>query len=676
MVLFTVVTVVSYVSDRKLIQQWEKFTSSEEQLFLLRQDANRLSDIEHHLSTGSVRWDESWGQVGVELSKVPSLEPLARERFALLSEARGYLLAGRTAQANAILDGRQLDGVARELRDGLFAYEVNERNKLQNQLGDRLEGQGRLLDFDVLAVVLAVILILSASAFVYFHVQRLRKFDRDLVTARLEAERASRLKSAFLANMSHEIRTPLNGVLGLTRLLRETKLSGDQEEIVSSLEASGRTLLALVNDILDLSKIESGKIEVVKEPYDLTALIEDLEKAFRPTAERKKLKLIVENASMPIGLDGDVVKVRQVLQNLLSNAIKFTRQGEVILRFKRLGSVIRFEVQDTGIGIAEEALGRIFRPFEQADSSTSRHHGGSGLGLAICRHLVRAMDGRMDVESRYGEGSTFWFELPFEPALPPAVTISAPVSAPTPLPQERTLLLVEDNEVNARLVISFLRRRGFVVDLAEDGDRALEIAREKAYDLVLMDIHLPKKDGLETTRDLRAGVAGPAYQKTPIVALTASAIKGERERCLAAGMNDFLTKPIDLDLLEQTVRRFLGAPAVWSPVGATAGNVRRAPDLDEDLREELLNLFKKVTPPRLGQLRDAVAQGDWKSAGKVAHTMKSSAAQLGFFDLADVCKRLESKGFSGDSKGWAEEVGALEKACAEAVGQDLVIEKS
>jgi CheY-like chemotaxis protein/HPt (histidine-containing phosphotransfer) domain-containing protein len=224
------------------------------------------------------------------------------------------------------------------------------------------------------------------------------------------------------------------------------------------------------------------------------------------------------------------------------------------------------------------------------------------------------------------------------------------------------LLLVEDNEVNAHLVLSFLKRRGFEIDVAEDGEKAIEIARKNIYDLILMDIHLPQKDGLETAQDLRAGRGGAANAKVPIVALTASAIKGERERCLKAGMNEFLTKPVDLDLLEQTIRSHVGVGPSRPSV-----EVRRAPDLDDDLRGELLVIFQKVTPPRMAQIREAVAKGDWKAAAKVAHTMKSSAAQLGFFELSDVCTRLEAKGFAGNGDGWDADIVELEAASNAAV---------
>lgn len=730
--LFTVVAVLSFQSDKRLIDQWESYMSAEEELFRLREDANRLYEIEHRLGVGGVHLDRELRAAGTELTRIPSLEGATRRRIAILKEAREHLLAGRDGQANRILRGRELDQVSRDLREALFEYEMNERSRLQDKLSDRLFQQERILEFDIAAILLAVTLLISASIMILFYIQRLRKFDRDTISARVEAERASRMKSSFLANMSHEIRTPLNGVVGLTRLLRETRLNEDQEEIVESLEASGRTLLALVNDILDLSKIESGKIEIVKEPYDVTSMLQDLEKAFRTQAEKKKLALVFEGPSVPIAVRGDSLKVRQVLQNLISNAIKFTREGEVRVRWRKEGARMRFEVKDTGIGIPDEALDRIFRPFEQADSSTSRTHGGSGLGLAICRNLVIAMGGEMAVQSQAGLGSLFWFELPFEPATlvrttGPSEAAEERAPALTSVVPGQKILLVEDNEVNRHLVTAFLSKRGYNVESAEDGEIASRMVRDKAYDLILMDVHLPKRDGFEVTRDIRGGKLGSRNTKAPVVALTASAIKGERERCLGAGMNDFITKPVDLDMLEQVVRRFVAtgskvvalpatstkpeakgerprpetlkrpeAPldgpastepmpprqqpltaaeamkrAGLSPVSGSSAGPRKAPDLDDDLRAELFQIFKRVTPARLEELRVAVSKSDWKTAGRVAHTMKSSAAQLGFFDLADLCKKLEAKGFEGEAEGWPQELKELERVSGEVMNAAL-----
>ncbi|HRO66716.1 MAG TPA: histidine kinase dimerization/phospho-acceptor domain-containing protein, partial [Pseudobdellovibrionaceae bacterium] len=360
---------MSYQTDQRFIDLWEGYRVSEEQLFKLRVDANRLFEIEHRLSVGGVNLDVELKMAGTELTKVPSLKAYAIRKIELLKQARQHLLRNHDSRARGILGGAELNQVNKALREALFLFELNERERLQAKLDTRLDSQTEILRFDVAAIMLAVILLISASVLVIFYIERLRRFDRDIIVARNEAERASRMKSSFLANMSHEIRTPLNGVLGLTRLLRETKIDKEQQELVESLEASGRTLLSIVNDILDLSKIESGKIELETTNFDARDLVSDLEKAFRPVAERKGIGLIVDGPNVVVPVCGDPVKIRQVLQNLVSNALKFTKEGEVRLRWRvEPGPALRFEIKDTGIGIPTDSMHRIFHPFEQADS--------------------------------------------------------------------------------------------------------------------------------------------------------------------------------------------------------------------------------------------------------------------------------------------------------------------
>ncbi|MBX2988661.1 MAG: response regulator [Bdellovibrionaceae bacterium] len=657
--LFTVITVLSYRGDKRLIDLWESYMLSEEQLFLLREDANRLFEVEHRLLSGGVNLDSELKKAGTELSRIPSLEIHARRHLSLLHEARAHLMRNRDARARAILQGPAINLVSKELREALFKYELNERNRLQQKLMTRLDSQEEILETDVAGIIMAVVLCISAFVLMRLYMIRQGNYDRELVAARHEAERASRLKSSFLANMSHEIRTPLNGVLGLTRLLRETKLDSEQQEIIESLEASGRTLLSIVNDILDLSKIESGKIEVEEIDYNLSAVLADIEKVFRATADRKQIKFVVQGPSQALFVRGDTVKVRQVLQNLVSNALKFTRNGEVRTswRIENLprGLFMRFEVRDTGIGIPSEALHRIFHPFEQADTSTSRHYGGSGLGLAICRHLVEAMGGEIGVDSKVGFGSLFWFRVPYVSVATPPLedeVLSQPLLSNAALKDSSLVgpvLLVEDNEVNQHLVASFLRRRGYQLETAFNGIEALDWLKKRPFQLILMDAHLPEMDGFEATRRIRAGEAGPLGRVVPIIALTASAITGERERCLAVGMNDFMTKPVDLDLLERNIRRMLRKKGDGMESQTMKDTKKPLPyDLDEDLYLQLIAIFRRVTPDRIRDFEQAKAKQDWTAAGKIAHTIKSSAAQLGLTELAEICKKMEVKGLSGE----------------------------
>ena len=384
---------------------------------------------------------------------------------------------------------------------------------------------------------------------------------RELEEASRQAEQASVAKAQFLATISHEIRTPMNGVLGTTELLLATQLEGRQRRLAETAHHSATALLALIDDVLDLSRIEASKLTLQSSSFDLRALVSEAAELMATTARGKPLALSCTiSAALPERVEGDPMRLRQVLVNLLHNAVKFTERGgialEVIVLDDSDDSVrLLFEVRDTGIGLAEDQFDSVFDAFTQVDASSTRRHGGTGLGLAIVKELAELMGGQVGVDSRLEEGSTFWFEVSLKKGSVPA-TYPDPATANASIPAAH-ILLAEDDAVNQMVVEEMLTVMGCVVDVVDDGDAACAAAARTAYDLILMDCHMPVLDGFEATRRIRAAADGPGA-RTPIVALTADALAGDRERCLACGMDDYMTKPVSSAQLAAAVRRWAG----------------------------------------------------------------------------------------------------------------------
>ena len=398
--------------------------------------------------------------------------------------------------------------------------------------------------------------------------QRVAERTQELANALEAADAANLAKSAFLANMSHEIRTPLNGIMGTVYLLRRENPTPAQERRLQVVANAAQHLLGVINDILDISRIEANKVMIDETEVQPAAIVAEVAAMLADKAAEKHLELRIDTDSAPARARGDPIRLKQALLNYLGNAIKFPEHGHIRISCRCIETcdsslLVRFEVEDTGIGISPEDLDRLFAPFEQADNSTTRRFGGTGLGLAITRRLATLMQGEAGAESRPGRGSTFWFTAHLRPATGiatvPVRVVAAPVAtfADGTLP-ERRVLLVEDEPINQEVAIDILNELGIHVDSANNGAEAINLTQQQHYDLILMDIRMPGMDGLEATRRIRGQARG---SDVPIVALTANNFAADRNECLAAGMDDFVAKPFDPDRLLATVRHWLAGSA-------------------------------------------------------------------------------------------------------------------
>jgi signal transduction histidine kinase/CheY-like chemotaxis protein/HPt (histidine-containing phosphotransfer) domain-containing protein len=530
---------------------------------------------------------------------------------------------------------------------------------------------------------------------------RQEQLMEELRKAKEEAEEAVRTKAAFLATMSHEIRTPINGVIGMTQLLAGTEVNPEQAKYIRTIQVSGEMLLSVINDILDFSKIESGKLELDEAPLDVRAVVRDIYDVQLVKAKEKKLKFEVSmQSNVPPYIVGDVTRIRQILLNLVSNALKFTDTGAVRIGVRLASDQIPiadrpfkllFSVSDTGIGITDEQMQRLFQPFSQATVSTSRKYGGTGLGLVICKKLVEVMGGKIQVESKPNRGSIFSFTVTTQIAkAQPSYTLQDAIDKhPNTVGRigdrlPLKILIAEDNLINQELAMAMLIKMGYQPDVVDNGLAVLEAVQVNHYDLLLLDVQMPEMDGLETANylvnhwhELDAG-----YERPTIIAMTASAMQGDREMCLRAGMDDYISKPIMMNSLQRTIEKWatgshmdVDIPAVTieksiSPSVIDRAAIKNLEQINPKLIGRMIHLFTSEEAPVLLQnLRQAIANNDLKEVSFNAHTLKGSSNILGAKALGKLCFEVELKGKRGENEGLSELLTKIEQeyeiACQE-----------
>jgi len=498
----------------------------------------------------------------------------------------------------------------------------------------------------IILAVIACFASIIAFWYLIYQGQRQQKLIQTLDSSEKKLKETSKVQEQFVANISHEIRTPMNAILGFTGLLQRTKLDKNQQEYVRSIRSSSENLLTIINDILDLSRIESGMMHIEMLPFNLRELLDSLITMMNEKAKNRNLYLRSESdESIPKTLKGDAVRLTQILLNLISNALKFTHEGGVLVKLEMKEKTdqtcfIRFVISDTGIGIDPEKQKTIFERFQQAQPETTRRYGGTGLGLSIVKQLVELQNGKISVTSEPGKGSVFTVDLPYQIAGEEEKAVPAPVLVAEPLLQKIKLLVAEDNVMNRKLVEHLLEQWQIDFDMVTNGAEAVEVLSRKAeeYDMVLMDIQMPEMDGYTATEKIRYDLR----LNLPIVAMTAHALAGEKEKCIGVGMDDYISKPINEQQLYNLIHKYAKIFSDDDVAVIDREYLRSLSKGDEAFEKNMMKAFSEQMPRELNALKTAIAEKNYKKIESAAHSMKSTVSFLGIHQLAPLLEQIET----------------------------------
>ncbi|HEY1872257.1 MAG TPA: ATP-binding protein, partial [Chitinophagaceae bacterium] len=501
-------------------------------------------------------------------------------------------------------------------------------------------------------IILAIVACLaSIIAFWYLVDQGLRqqKLIKTLDTSEKKLKEASKIREQFVANISHEIRTPMNAILGFTGLLQKTDLEKNQQDYIRSIRSSAENLLTIINDILDMSRIESGMMHIEKLPFNLRELMDSLITMMSVKAKDLNLYLHTEiDDSIPLMLKGDAIRLTQILINLISNALKFTHDGGVTVRAELIDKKdeiarIRFSIADTGIGIEREKLKTVFERFHQAQPETTRRYGGTGLGLSIVKQLVEIQKGTIGVRSEPGKGSEFAVELTYQ--IVPGADAASPFSTDElvmkPFFEKIKVLVAEDNPMNQKLVKYLLEEWQIDFDIRSNGADTIEVLQKnpREYNLILMDIQMPEMDGYTATEKIR----NELNSAIPIIAMTAHALAGEKEKCLAAGMDDYISKPLHEDQLYKLINKYAAKKFIPRTSVIDLEYLQSISKGDKAFEEKMIRSFSIQMPEELKKLKTAIEHGDYGKISSVTHTMKSTVLYLGLQQLALLLEKMENE---------------------------------